>query len=163
MWESGDLASECCESMPLMAAVNRGVWHCVCVMWLHQEMKRVRTEQIQYAVTQYLKRRQYIDTDGSLKGAKLSQSAEEMAASLTGDCTSNEHISLTLNNSNSDAHLHLSFCLPWAVQTESSCANVVSAAPCQSDPQQYETQFSRLRSFLQGEEWTLHKHTFSML
>uniref|UniRef100_A0A673G6Q7 Uncharacterized protein n=1 Tax=Sinocyclocheilus rhinocerous TaxID=307959 RepID=A0A673G6Q7_9TELE len=48
-------------------------------------MKRVRTEQIQYAVSQYLKRRQYIDTDGSLKGAKLSQSAEEMAASLTGD------------------------------------------------------------------------------
>lgn len=80
-------------------------------------MKRVRTEQIQYAVTQYLKRRQYVDTDGSLKGAKLFQSAEEMAASLT-------------------------------VQTESGCANVVSAAPCQSDPQQYETQFSRLRSFL---------------
>uniref|UniRef100_A0A673K3U9 TAF5-like RNA polymerase II p300/CBP-associated factor-associated factor 65 kDa subunit 5L n=1 Tax=Sinocyclocheilus rhinocerous TaxID=307959 RepID=A0A673K3U9_9TELE len=84
-------------------------------------MKRVRTEQIQYTVTQYLKRRQYIDTDGSLKGAKLSQSAEEMAASLT-------------------------------VQTESSCANVVSAAPCQSVPQQYETQFSRLRSFLQVKE-----------
>ncbi|XP_056312441.1 TAF5-like RNA polymerase II p300/CBP-associated factor-associated factor 65 kDa subunit 5L [Danio aesculapii] len=84
----------------------------------YAEMKRVRTEQIQYAVTQYLKRRQYIDTDGSLKGAKLSQTAEEMAASLT-------------------------------VQTESSCANVVSAAPCQADPQQYENQFSRLRSFLQ--------------
>uniref|UniRef100_A0A3Q3QHW1 TFIID subunit TAF5 NTD2 domain-containing protein n=1 Tax=Monopterus albus TaxID=43700 RepID=A0A3Q3QHW1_MONAL len=46
-------------------------------------MKRVRTEQIQYAVAQYLKRRQYVDTDGSLKGAKLFQSAEEMAASLT--------------------------------------------------------------------------------
>ncbi|CAN9510745.1 unnamed protein product [Ophioblennius macclurei] len=80
-------------------------------------MKRVRTEQIQYAVTQYLKRRQYVDTDSSLKGAKLFQSPEEMAASLT-------------------------------VQTESGCANVVSAAPCQVDPQQYETQFSRLRSFL---------------
>lgn len=48
-------------------------------------MKRVRTEQIQYAVAQYLKRRQYVDTDGSLKGAKLFQSAEEMAASLTGE------------------------------------------------------------------------------
>uniref|UniRef100_A0A8C5NAE6 TFIID subunit TAF5 NTD2 domain-containing protein n=1 Tax=Gouania willdenowi TaxID=441366 RepID=A0A8C5NAE6_GOUWI len=46
-------------------------------------MKRVRTEQIQFTVTQYLKRRQYADTDGSLKGAKLFQSAEEMAASLT--------------------------------------------------------------------------------
>ncbi|KAL6481810.1 hypothetical protein MHYP_G00098900 [Metynnis hypsauchen] len=80
-------------------------------------MKRGRTEQIQYAVTQYLKRRQYVDTEGSLKGAKLSQSAEEMAASLS-------------------------------VQTESSCANVVSAAPCQSDPQQYDAQFSRLRTFL---------------
>ncbi|KAA8593130.1 hypothetical protein FQN60_018585, partial [Etheostoma spectabile] len=33
-------------------------------------------------------------------------------------------------------------------QTESGCANIVSAAPCQSDPQQYETQYSRLRSFL---------------
>lgn len=48
-------------------------------------MKRVRTEQIQYAVAQFLKRRQYVDTDSSLKGAKLFQSAEEMAASLTGD------------------------------------------------------------------------------
>ncbi|XP_028829330.1 TAF5-like RNA polymerase II p300/CBP-associated factor-associated factor 65 kDa subunit 5L [Denticeps clupeoides] len=80
-------------------------------------MKRVRTEQIQYAVTQYLKRRQYVDTESSLKGAKLSQSPEEMAANLT-------------------------------VQTESGCANVVSAAPCQADPQQYESQFSRLRTFL---------------
>lgn len=50
-----------------------------------QVMKRVRTEQIQYAVAQFLKRRQYVDTDNSLKGAKLFQSAEEMAASLTGD------------------------------------------------------------------------------
>ncbi|XP_045073848.1 TAF5-like RNA polymerase II p300/CBP-associated factor-associated factor 65 kDa subunit 5L [Coregonus clupeaformis] len=80
-------------------------------------MKRVRTEQIQYTVSQYLKRRQYVDTESSLKGAKLSQSAEEMAANLT-------------------------------VQTESGCANIVSAAPCQADPQQYETQFSRLRNFL---------------
>lgn len=54
---------------------------CVCV----QVMKRVRTEQIQYAVAQFLKRRQYVDTDSSLKGAKLFQSAEEMAASLTGE------------------------------------------------------------------------------
>lgn len=38
----------------------------------------------------------------------------------------------------------------WAVQTESGCANIVTAAPCQSDPQQYETQYSRLRSFLSG-------------
>lgn len=55
--------------------------------FLFQVMKRVRTEQIQYAVAQYLKRRQYVDTDGSLKGAKLFQSAEEMAASLTGEQT----------------------------------------------------------------------------
>jgi hypothetical protein len=48
-------------------------------------MKRVRTEQIQYTVAQYLKRRQYVDTESSLKGAKLSQSAEEMAANLTGE------------------------------------------------------------------------------
>uniref|UniRef100_A0A3B4B4I8 TFIID subunit TAF5 NTD2 domain-containing protein n=1 Tax=Periophthalmus magnuspinnatus TaxID=409849 RepID=A0A3B4B4I8_9GOBI len=78
-------------------------------------MKRVRTEQIQYAVAQYLKRRQYVDTDSSLKTAKLCQTPEEMAASIT-------------------------------VQTESGCANIVSAAPCQSDPQQYEAQFSRLHS-----------------
>lgn len=57
----------------------------MCVLFVVQAMKRVRTEQIQYAVAQYLKRRQYVDTDGSLKGAKLFQSAEEMAASLTGD------------------------------------------------------------------------------
>ena len=50
-----------------------------------QAMKRVRTEQIQYTVAQYLKRRQYVDTEGALKGAKLSQSAEEMAANLTGE------------------------------------------------------------------------------
>lgn len=54
------------------------------VAYSSQVMKRVRTEQIQYAVAQYLKRRQYVDTDGSLKGAKLHQSPEEMAASLTG-------------------------------------------------------------------------------
>ncbi|KAK0140348.1 TAF5-like RNA polymerase II p300/CBP-associated factor-associated factor subunit 5L [Merluccius polli] len=80
-------------------------------------MKRVRTEQIQCAVAQYLKRRQYVDVESPLKGAKLFQTPEEMAANLT-------------------------------VQTESGCANVVSAAPCQSDPQQYETQFSKLRTFL---------------
>lgn len=87
-----------------------------------QVMKRVRTErvrieQIQYDVAQYLKRRQYVDIDSSLKGVKFQQSAEEMAASLT-------------------------------VQSESGCANIVTAAPCQSDPQQYEAQFSRLCSFL---------------
>lgn len=60
-----------------------GVWHMFCFVF--EAMKRVRTEQIQYAVAQYLKRRQYVDTDGSLKGAKLFQSAEEMAASLTGE------------------------------------------------------------------------------
>lgn len=48
-------------------------------------MKRVRAEQIQYTVAQYLKRRQYVDTDGSLKGAKLFQSTEELAAGLTGE------------------------------------------------------------------------------
>ncbi|XP_049426977.1 TAF5-like RNA polymerase II p300/CBP-associated factor-associated factor 65 kDa subunit 5L [Epinephelus fuscoguttatus] len=95
-------------------------------------MKRVRTEQIQYTVAQYLKRRQYVDTDGSLKGAKLFQSAEEMAASLT-------------------------------VQTESGCANIVSAAPCQSDPQQYETQYSRLRSFLSETEISWAKEVSSIL
>ncbi|XP_039660790.1 TAF5-like RNA polymerase II p300/CBP-associated factor-associated factor 65 kDa subunit 5L [Perca fluviatilis] len=95
-------------------------------------MKRVRTEQIQHAVTQYLKRRQYVDTDGSLKGAKLFQSAEEMAASLTA-------------------------------QTESGCANIVSAAPCQSDPQQYETQYSRLRSFLSDTDISWAKEVSSLL
>lgn len=48
-------------------------------------MKRVRAEQIQVTVAQYLKRRQYVDTESSLKGAKLFQSAEEMAANLTGE------------------------------------------------------------------------------
>lgn len=55
----------------------------ICFLSL-QVMKRGRTEQIQHTVAQYLKRRQYADVDGSLKGAKLSQSAEEMAANLMG-------------------------------------------------------------------------------
>lgn len=50
-----------------------------------QVMKRVRTEQIQMAVSCYLKRRQYVDSDGPLKpGLRLSQTPEEMAASLAG-------------------------------------------------------------------------------
>lgn len=57
-----------------------------------QVMKRVRTEQIQFAVAQFLKRRQYVDTESSLKGGKLFQSAEEMAASLTGDQTDKIHM-----------------------------------------------------------------------
>lgn len=40
------------------------------------------------------------------------------------------------------------------MQTESGCANIVTAAPCQSDPQQYEAQFSRLCSFLSGTRLT---------
>ncbi|XP_078504961.1 TAF5-like RNA polymerase II p300/CBP-associated factor-associated factor 65 kDa subunit 5L [Lissotriton helveticus] len=81
-------------------------------------MKRVRAEQIQMAVTCYLKRRQYMDSDGPIKqGLRLCQSAEEMATNLT-------------------------------VQAESSCANIVSSSPCQADPQQYEIQFSKLRNFL---------------
>ncbi|XP_012725287.2 TAF5-like RNA polymerase II p300/CBP-associated factor-associated factor 65 kDa subunit 5L isoform X1 [Fundulus heteroclitus] len=95
-------------------------------------MKRVRAEQIQYAVAQYLKRRQYVDTDSSLKGTKLFQSTEELAAGLT-------------------------------VQTESGCANVVSAAPCQSDPQQYEVQFSRLHSFLSETEISYAREVSSLL
>lgn len=38
----------------------------------------------------------------------------------------------------------------FAVQSESGCANVVSAAPCLAEPQQYEVQFGRLRNFLTG-------------
>lgn len=95
-------------------------------------MKRVRTEQIQYTVAQYLKRRQYVDTESSLKTAKLCQTPEEMAANLT-------------------------------VQTESGCANIVSAAPCQSDPAQYETQFSRLHSFLTETELPWAQEVSSVL
>lgn len=48
-------------------------------------MKRVRTEQVQVAVSCYLKRRQYVDSEGPLKqGLRLSQTPEEMAANLTG-------------------------------------------------------------------------------
>lgn len=47
-------------------------------------MKRVRTEQVQVAVSCYLKRRQYVDSEGPLKqGLRLSQTPEEMAANLT--------------------------------------------------------------------------------
>ncbi|XP_064138996.1 TAF5-like RNA polymerase II p300/CBP-associated factor-associated factor 65 kDa subunit 5L isoform X3 [Loxodonta africana] len=90
-------------------------------------MKRVRTEQIQTAVSCYLKRRQYADSEGLLKqGLRLSQTAEEMAANLT-------------------------------VQSESGCANIVSAAPCQAEPQQYEVQFGRLRNFLTDSD-SQHSH-----
>ncbi|XP_028903197.1 TAF5-like RNA polymerase II p300/CBP-associated factor-associated factor 65 kDa subunit 5L [Ornithorhynchus anatinus] len=90
-------------------------------------MKRVRTEQIQMAVSCYLKRRQYVDSEGPQKqGLRLCQTAEEMAANLT-------------------------------VQSESGCANVVSAAPCQVEPQQYEVQFGRLRSFLTDSD-SQHSH-----
>lgn len=64
-----------------------GPW-CLCILWLppSKVMKRVRTEQIQMAVSCYLKRRQYVDSDGPLKqGLRLSQTAEEMAANLTGN------------------------------------------------------------------------------
>uniref|UniRef100_A0A8C0I4L4 TAF5-like RNA polymerase II p300/CBP-associated factor-associated factor 65 kDa subunit 5L n=1 Tax=Balaenoptera musculus TaxID=9771 RepID=A0A8C0I4L4_BALMU len=90
-------------------------------------MKRVRTEQIQMAVSCYLKRRQYGDADGPLKqGLRLLQSTEEMATSLT-------------------------------VQSESGCANIVSAAPCQAEPQQYEVQFGLLWNFLTDSE-SQHSH-----
>lgn len=52
--------------------------------WSPQVMKRVRTEQIQHAVAQYLKRRQYVDAESPLKGANLFQTPEEMAANLSG-------------------------------------------------------------------------------
>ncbi|ERE87312.1 TAF5-like RNA polymerase II CBP-associated factor-associated factor subunit 5L [Cricetulus griseus] len=90
-------------------------------------MKRVCTEQVQVAVSCYLKRRQYVDSDGPLKqGLRLSQTPEEMAANLT-------------------------------VQSESGCAKAVSAAPCQAEPQQYEVQFGRLRSFLTDSD-SQHSH-----
>uniref|UniRef100_A0A8I6AK85 TFIID subunit TAF5 NTD2 domain-containing protein n=1 Tax=Rattus norvegicus TaxID=10116 RepID=A0A8I6AK85_RAT len=67
-------------------------------------MKRVRREHVQVAVSCYLKRLQYVDSEGPLKqGLRLSQTPEEMAANLT-------------------------------VQSESGCANAVSAAPCQAEP-----------------------------
>ncbi|KAI4554162.1 hypothetical protein MJG53_019461 [Ovis ammon polii x Ovis aries] len=81
-------------------------------------MEQFRTEEMQTAVSCYLKRRQYRGGDGpSKQGLRLSQSVQDMATSL-------------------------------AVQSESGCANTVSAAPCQADPQQYEVQFGRLRDFL---------------
>ncbi|KAB0396368.1 hypothetical protein E2I00_005580, partial [Balaenoptera physalus] len=42
-------------------------------------------------------------------------------------------------------------------QSESGCANIVSAAPCQAEPQQYEVQFGRLRNFLTDSE-SQHSH-----
>uniref|UniRef100_A0A2K6BF33 TFIID subunit TAF5 NTD2 domain-containing protein n=1 Tax=Macaca nemestrina TaxID=9545 RepID=A0A2K6BF33_MACNE len=61
---------------------------------------KLRTEQIQMVVSCYLKRWQYMDSEGSLKqGPRLPQTAEEIVANLT-------------------------------VQSESRCANIMSAAPC---------------------------------
>ncbi|KAK2086086.1 TAF5-like RNA polymerase II p300 [Saguinus oedipus] len=111
-------------------------------------MKRVRTEQIQMAVSCYLKRRQYVDSDGPLKqGLRLSQTAEEMAANLTGnDGGLSGGVSLERENSHQ-----------YPLQSESGCANIVSAAPCQAEPQQYEVQFGRLRNFLTDSD-SQHSH-----
>lgn len=43
-----------------------------------------------------------------------------------------------------------SFLFIFLVQSESGCTNVISAAPCLAEPQQYEVQFGRLRNFLTG-------------
>lgn len=74
-------------------------------------------------------------------------------------CNNPPRVTLTLSTDTWFIPSLLSLFL-WAVQTESGCANIVTAAPCQSDPQQYETQFSRLRSFLSGITFTflLHSH-----
>lgn len=63
-------------------------------------MKRVRTEQIQMAVSCYVKRRQYVDSEGPLKqGLRLCHTAEEMAANLTGvQERNNEIIFIVLRN-----------------------------------------------------------------
>eukprot|EP00062_Callorhinchus_milii_P009742 gi/632953865/ref/XP_007892656.1/ PREDICTED: TAF5-like RNA polymerase II p300/CBP-associated factor-associated factor 65 kDa subunit 5L isoform X2 [Callorhinchus milii] len=81
-------------------------------------MKRVRTEQIQAAVAHYLRRRQYVDLEGALKQGPKFSQTAEEMAT-----------NLT-------------------VQAESGTANVVSAAPCQADPHQYQVQFGRLKNFL---------------
>jgi transcription initiation factor TFIID subunit 5 len=49
-------------------------------------------------------------------------------------------------------------CVFLTVQSESGCANMVSAAPCQAEPQQYEVQFGRLRSFLTGKSSAWGEH-----
>ncbi|KAM5144848.1 TAF5-like RNA polymerase II p300/CBP-associated factor-associated factor 65 kDa subunit 5L isoform 1-T1 [Callospermophilus lateralis] len=49
------------------------------------------------------------------------------------------------------------FLFSSSVQSESGCANIVSAAPCQAEPQQYEVQFGRLRNFLTDSD-SQHSH-----
>ncbi|KAJ8787322.1 hypothetical protein J1605_005727 [Eschrichtius robustus] len=136
-----------------------------------QVMKRVRTEQIQMAVSCYLKRRQYGDADGPLKqGLRLSQSAEEMATSLAEAPTYFENglrcqvlLLRLLPSILPRFGLAIVFAVPILcifsslVQSESGCANIVSAAPCQAEPQQYEVQFGRLRNFLTDSE-SQHSH-----
>ncbi|XP_070318714.1 TAF5-like RNA polymerase II p300/CBP-associated factor-associated factor 65 kDa subunit 5L [Odocoileus virginianus] len=90
-------------------------------------MERSPTDQMQTAVSGYLKRRQYWGNDGPPKKIRrLSQNIQDMAASL-------------------------------AVQSESGCANTVSVAPGQAEPQQYEVQFGRLRNFLTDSD-SQHSH-----
>ncbi|XP_064411934.1 TAF5-like RNA polymerase II p300/CBP-associated factor-associated factor 65 kDa subunit 5L [Latimeria chalumnae] len=96
-------------------------------------MKRVRTEQIQMAAACYLKRRQYVDSDSALKQG------------------------LRLNQTAEEMAANLT------VQTESGCANVVSAAPCQADPQQYEAQFGRLRNFLNDSDSQYSREVMPLL
>ncbi|CAI9180177.1 unnamed protein product [Rangifer tarandus platyrhynchus] len=95
-------------------------------------MERLPTDQMQTAVSGYLKRRQYWGNDGPPKKIRrLSQNIQDMATSL-------------------------------AVQSESGCANTVSAAPGQADPQQYEAQFGRLRDFLMDSD-SQHSHEVTPL
>uniref|UniRef100_A0A8C9H3U7 Uncharacterized protein n=1 Tax=Piliocolobus tephrosceles TaxID=591936 RepID=A0A8C9H3U7_9PRIM len=78
---------------------------------------KLRTEQIQMVVSCYLKHWQYMDSDGPLKQGPR---LPQTAEEMVANLT---------------------------VQSESRCANIVSAAPCQAESQQYKVQFGRQRNF----------------
>ncbi|XP_072042704.1 TAF5-like RNA polymerase II p300/CBP-associated factor-associated factor 65 kDa subunit 5L [Amphiura filiformis] len=83
-------------------------------------MKRVNSEQIQAAVLQYLKRRNYIDTSAdnfSKKSIKLTESLTSMAAQAAAD-------------------------------REMGALNMVSCTTCEADGDVYEEQFNKLKCFI---------------
>ncbi|KAM9669251.1 TAF5-like RNA polymerase II p300/CBP-associated factor-associated factor 65 kDa subunit 5L [Dama dama] len=95
-------------------------------------MEPFRTDQMQMSVSGYLKRRQYWGSDGPPK--KIRRLSQNIQDMATS----------------------------LAVQSESGCANTVSAAPGQADPQQYEVQFRRLRDFLMDSD-SQHSHEVTPL
>ncbi|XP_038061204.1 TAF5-like RNA polymerase II p300/CBP-associated factor-associated factor 65 kDa subunit 5L [Patiria miniata] len=84
-------------------------------------MKRVNSEQVHSAVFSYLKRRQFIDASSETYSKKHLRLTESVSLMAT----------------------------EAAVRRETGVLNVVSCTTCDSDPESYEQQYSRLKTFIE--------------